>query len=98
MDMGFNITEYSPIPSVRDAVPQTPVGSGTTTPVLTSTLRQSSGSRLHSSDPTFDKNHTEECKLHNSFTGIINQVEVPFRNQGTNTSPVVMETTGDLPP
>ena len=60
MDMGFNITECSPIPTVRDSVPQTPVGSRTTTPVLTLTLRQSGGSRLHSSDPTFDKRHTQE--------------------------------------
>ena len=37
VDMGFNITEFSPIPTVRDSVPQTPVGSRTTTPFPTST-------------------------------------------------------------
>ena len=97
-DMGLNITECSPISTVGDTIPQTPVGYRTTTPVPTSTLRPSGGSRLHSSDPTFDKRHTQEGKLHNSFTGIINQVEVPFRNQGTSTTPVVTETTRDLPP
>ena len=51
-----------------------------------------------SSDSTFDKRHTQEGKLHNSFTGIINQIEVPFRNQGTSTSLVIMENTRDLPP
>ena len=37
MDMGFNLTRFSPILMVGDTVPQTPVGSGTTTPVPTST-------------------------------------------------------------
>ena len=98
MDMGFNIIECSPIPIVGDAVPQTPVGSGTTTPVTTSTPRQSDGSRLHSSDPTFNKRHTQEGKLDNSFIRIINQIKVLFRSQGTSTSPVIMENTRDLPP
>ena len=36
-DMGFSLTRFSPIPTIGDAAPQTLVGSGTTTPVLTST-------------------------------------------------------------
>ena len=31
-DMGFSLTRFSPIPTIGDAAPQTPVGSGTTTP------------------------------------------------------------------
>ena len=50
-----------------------------------------------SSDPTFNKRHTQEGNLHNSFTGIVYQVEVPLRNQGTSTSPIVMKTTRNLP-
>ena len=95
---GVQHHRMQPMPTVGDSVPQTPVGSRTTTPVLTSTPRPSGGSRLHSSDPTFNKRHTQEGNLHNSFTGIVNQVEVPFRNQGTSTSPVVTEATRNLPP
>ena len=40
-DMGFNLTRFSPILTVGDPVPQTPVGLGTTTPVPTSTPRPS---------------------------------------------------------
>ena len=36
-DMGFRLSRFSPIPTIGDTAPQTPVGSGTTTPVLTST-------------------------------------------------------------
>ena len=109
MDMGFNITECSPIPTVRDSVPQTPVGSRTTTQVPTSTPRPSGGSRLHSSDPTSNKKHAHKGNLHNSFTAIVSQVEQQtFRNQristspretpGTQaTSPVVVETSRNLP-
>ena len=129
-DMGFNLTRFSPILTIGDTAPKTPVGSGTTTPVLTSPPRPSGGSRLHSSDPTSNKRYTHEGNLHNSFTGVVGQVEqqnlmgaesgpktsgtgdsaptfdttkfypgeVPFRNQGTSTSPVVMETTRNLPP
>ena len=73
--MGINITECSPIPTVRDSVPQTPVGSGTITPVPTSIPRPSGGSRLHSSDPTFNKRYAHKGNVHNSFTGIVSQVE-----------------------
>ena len=61
--------------TIGDMAPQTPVGSGTTTPVPTSTPRPSGGSRLHSSDPTSNKRYTHEGNLHNSFTGIVGQVE-----------------------
>ena len=50
-DMGFNITECSPIPTIGDSVPQKPVGSGTNTPVLASTPRPVGGSHLQNSDP-----------------------------------------------
>ena len=43
-DMGFNLTRFSPVPTVEDTVLQTPIGSGTTTPVPTSTPRPSGGS------------------------------------------------------
>ena len=49
-DMGVNLTRFSPIPTVRDTVPQTPVRSRTTTPVPMSTQRPSGGSQLHNSD------------------------------------------------
>ena len=48
--MGFNITRFSPILTVGDTVPQTPVGSGTIIPVPTSTPRPNGGSFLHNSD------------------------------------------------
>ena len=74
-DIGFNLTRFSPIPTIGDTAPQTPVGSGTTTPVPTSTPRPSGGSRLNSSDPTSNKRHTHEGNLHSSFTGVLGQVE-----------------------
>ena len=40
----------------------------------------------------------QEGYVHNSFTGIVNQVEVPFRNQGTGKSSVIVVTTKNLPP
>ena len=46
-DIGFNIAEFSPIPTVGDMVPQTPAGSGTNTPVPTSTPRPNGGSCLN---------------------------------------------------
>ena len=70
--MGFNITECSPIPTVGDSVPQTPVRSGTNTPVLTSTPRPIGGSCLHSSNPIPNE---ENAHMYNSFTGIAGQVE-----------------------
>ena len=123
-DMGFNLTRFSPILTIGDMAPQTPDGSGTMTPVLTSIPRPNGGSRLHSSDSTSSKRDTHEGNLHNSFTGVVGQVEqqnpmgaesgpgtsgtgdstptfdttkfypgeVPFRNQGTSTSP--RETSG----
>ena len=116
-DMGFNLTRFSPILTIGDTVPQTPVGSGTTTPVPTSTPRPNGRSQLHNSDLIPNREHTHAEKLYNSFTGILGQVEpqnptgprpklsgtdkstptfntrkfylgvIPFRNQGTNTSP-----------
>ena len=68
-DMGFNLTEFSPIPTISDTVPQTLVRSRTTTLFPTSTSRPSGGSRLQSSDPTHRGN------VHNSFTGIVGHVE-----------------------
>ena len=119
-NMGLNITRFSPIPTVGDAVPQTPVRSGTNIPVPTSTPRPSGESRLHNSDPTSTKEHIQRGNLYSSFTGIVGHVqtqkqtklgsndelsgsdnstltgnttlfypgEVPFRNQGTSTSPL----------
>ena len=37
IDVGFSLTRFSPIPTIGDAAAQSPVGSGTTTPVPTST-------------------------------------------------------------
>ena len=68
--MGFNITEFSPIPIMRDTVPQTPVGSGTNTPVPTSIPRPNGGSCLNNSDHNRENTH-----LYNSFTSIAGQVE-----------------------
>ena len=70
--MGFNITECSPIPTIGDSVPQTPVRSGTNTPVLTSTPRPVGGSHLQSSDPIPNE---ENAHMYNLFTGIAGQVE-----------------------
>ena len=36
-DMGFSLTRFSPIPTIGGAALQTPVASGTTTPIPTST-------------------------------------------------------------
>ena len=71
-DMGFNITECSPIPTIGDSVPQTPVRSGTNTPVLTSTPIPVGGSCLQRSDPIPNE---ENAHMYNSFTGIAGQVE-----------------------
>ena len=62
-DMGFNLTRFSPIPTTGDMAPQTPLGSRTTTPVLTSTPRPNGGSRLHSSDPTSNKRYADEGNI-----------------------------------
>ena len=70
--MGFNITECSPMPTIADPVPQTPVRSGTNTPVLTSTPRPVGGSYLQSSDPISNE---ENAHMYNSFTDIVGQVE-----------------------
>ena len=72
-DMGFNITECSPIPTLGDTIPQKPVRSGTNTPVPTSTPRPVGGSCLHSSDPI---PHKENAHMHNSFTDIAGPVEL----------------------
>ena len=118
IDMGFNLTRFSPILMVRDTVPQTTVGTGTTTPVPTSTPWPNGRSHLHNSDPIPKRKHMHAQKLHNPFTGIIGQPEsqkltgpesgpkylgtndstptfdmkfypgeIPFKNQGTSTSP-----------
>ena len=71
-DMGLNITECSPIPTIGDSVPQTPVRSGTNTPVPISTPRPVGGSHLQSSDPIPNE---ENAHMNNSFTGIATQVE-----------------------
>ena len=73
--MGFNLTRFSPILTIGDTAPQTPVGFRTTRPVPTSTPRPSGGSRLHSSDLTSNKRYTHKGYLHNLFTGIVGQVE-----------------------
>ena len=36
-DKGFSLMRFSPIHTIGDAAPQTPVGLGTTTPIPTST-------------------------------------------------------------
>ena len=77
MGMGFNITECNPISTVRDAVPQTLVGSGTNTPVPTSTPRPNGGSCFKNSDPNRENTH-----MYNSSTG-----ENSSKNQGMSTSP-----------
>ena len=71
IDMGFNLARFSPIPMVRDTVPQTPVGSGATTPVPTSTPRPNGGSCFHNSDPICNKEHVHTQRLYSSFTGLI---------------------------
>ena len=75
-DMGFNLTRFSPILTVGDIVPQTPVGSGTTTPVPTSTPRPSGGSWLHNSDLISNRQITHKHNVYNSFTGVVGQVEL----------------------
>ena len=70
--MVFNITECSPIPTIGDSVPQTPVRSGTNTSVPTSTPRPVGGSCFHSSNPI---PNGENAHMYNSFTGIAGQVE-----------------------
>ena len=78
-DMGFNRTRFSPIPTVGDTVPQTPVGSRTTTPVPTSTPRPSGGSWLHNSDPISNRQNTHKHQCtYNSFTGVVGQAELQF--------------------
>ena len=99
------------------------MGSGTTTPVPTSTPQPSGRSRLHNSDPTSYRQHIQEGNVQNSFIGVVGQVElqtssraqpepkntntcdttvfypgeVPFKNQGTSTSPIITEITRNLP-
>ena len=117
--MGLNLTRFRPLPTVGDTVPQTPVGSGTTTPVPTSTPRPSGGSQLHNSDLISNRQNVHKHNVYNSFTYVVCQVEpqnptrpetghelsetddstptfdtkkfypgeIPFRNQGTSTSP-----------
>ena len=68
--MGFNITECSPIPTIGDPVPQTPAGSGTNTPILTSTPRPNGESCLYPSGLI-----QQNTQMFSSFTG-----EVLFRN------------------
>ena len=98
------------------------MGSGTTTPVPTSTPQPSGRSRLHNSDPTSYRQHIQEGNVQNSFIGVVGQVElqtssraqpepkdtntcdttgfypgeVPFKNQGTSTSPIITEITMNL--
>ena len=95
MDMGFNITEFSPIPTIGDTVPQTLAGSGTNTPVLTSTPRPNGGSHLNNSDYNRENTH-----LYNSFTGIAGQVE-PQKPMGSDNSASTGNTTlfypGEIP-
>ena len=69
-DMGFNITEFIPIPTIGDMVPQTPAGSRTNTTVPTSTPRPNGGSHLNNSD--HNRENTHSC---NSFTSIAGRVE-----------------------
>ena len=66
-DMGFNLTRFSPIPTISNTVPQTPVGSGIVTPIPTSTLRPSGGSCLNSLDPIPDRQHHHVPNLYNSY-------------------------------
>ena len=73
--MGFNLTRFSPIPTVGDTVRQTLVGSGTTTPVAISTPRSSGRSQLHNSDLSSNTQNTNEINIYNSFTGVVGEPE-----------------------
>ena len=73
--MKFNLTRFSPILIIGDIVPQTPDGSGTTTPAPTLTPRSNGRSQLHNPDLTPDRENTHAQKLYNSFTGIVGQIE-----------------------
>ena len=75
MDMGFKLTRFSPIPTVGDTVPQTPVGSGTITPVPTSTPRPNGGLDLQNSDLIPNREHTHVPNLYNSFTDLQRQFD-----------------------
>ena len=75
MDMGFNLTRFSPIPMIGDTVQQTPVGSETTTSAPTLTPRPNGRSQLHSSHPITGRENTHAQKLYNSFTGIVGQIK-----------------------
>ena len=93
--MGFSLTRFSPIPTIGDAAPQTPVGSRTTTPVLTSTPQPSGRSRLHSSDPT-TKKHIQQGNVQNSFTGVIGQVELQIQQDHNQSWEVQVQVVQDV--
>ena len=71
--MGLNLTRFSPIPMVGNTVPQTPVSSGTTTPVPTSTPRPSGRSHLNNHDPIPNKQYMHVPNLYNSFLDLQRQ-------------------------
>ena len=101
-DMGFNLTRLSPILTIGDAVPQTPVGSGTITPVPTSTPRPSGGSRLNNSDPIPNREHHRIPNLYNSYDTdrSISDVPWPFEFQrltGPPSGPESLGTDNSIP-
>ena len=64
-DMGLNLTRFSPILMIGDTVPQTPVGSGPTTPAPTLIPRPNGRSWLHNSDLVSNREHTH---THRNYT------------------------------
>ena len=64
-DMGFNMPNYSPIPAVGNTVPQQPMDMRSGASVPTSMPRPQGGSRLNTSDPTYNRG---KAQIINSFT------------------------------
>ena len=73
--MGFNLTRFSPIPTIDNVVSETPVDSGTITPVPTPTPRPSVGSCLNNSDPIPNLEHLHVPNLYDSFSDIPRPLE-----------------------
>ena len=109
MDMGFNHTIFSPIPTVGDTVPQTLVGSQTITLVPTSTPRPNGGSCLHNSDLIPNREHMHAPNLYSSFSELQRQFnsqkstgpQLGPKSLGTNDSTPTFNTTkfypGEIP-
>ena len=83
--MGFSIPDYSPIPTVGNAVPQLPEGPGTSASVPTTTPRPEVGSCLHSLDSTHNRG---KVQIVNSFAGMSGQL----RSQQMDKEPSSVQT------